>query len=277
MNTGCKSKIMKPFEKTDSNKMDRRKQPRFVKRLETRIISDHISFCSISSDLSESGLFIRTNRGLSIDTPIDIELSLPGNKVALLKGIVRRTTRTGISSMKNGMGIEIIEKDETFIDFVKSIIEEREESSANKYSTQKLQIDSYSPYESNNDLRKTVQERRQHKRFKVEHMNVNSEMPSATDVKIMDISKSGVFVKADKKLNIGKTYALKIAYENKVLFVKATVVWSLLADNAENTHGSIIPVYIAGMQFTDVLQGEIADIISIIETHINTRSCVSVL
>ncbi len=259
-------KTMEPCEKTKFNKVDRRKQPRFVKRLETRIISDHISFCSISSDLSESGLFIRTNRGLSIDTPIDIELLLPGSKVSLLKGIVRRTTRTGISSMKNGMGIEIIDKDETFIAFIKSIIGEREENSANKYITQKLQIGSYLPHElENKDLRNTVQERRRNKRFKVEHMKVNSEMPSATDVKIIDISKSGVFVKADKKLDIGKQYALKIGYENKVLFVKATVVWSLLADNGENTDGSFIPVYIAGMQLTDVLKGEITEIISMIE------------
>ena len=269
---------MKPVKRTELNKMDRRKQPRFVKRLETRIISDHISFCSISSDLSESGLFIRTNRGLSIDTPVEIELSLPGNKASLLKGIVRRTTRTGISSMKNGMGIEIIDKDETFINFIKSIIGEREANSANKYITQNLQTASYLPHElENKDLRNTVQERRQYKRFKVGHMKVKSEMPLASDVKIIDISKNGVLVRADKKLDIGKQYALKIGYENKVLFVKATAVWSLLADNVENTDGSFIPVYIAGMQLTDVLKGEITEIISIIEADINTNSYVSVL
>ncbi len=105
---------MEPLERAELNKMDKRKHPRFIKRLETRIVSDHISFWSISSDLSKSGLFIRTNRGLNIDTIIDIELSLPDNRIALLKGIVRRTTRTGVSSMKNGMGVEIIEKDQTF-------------------------------------------------------------------------------------------------------------------------------------------------------------------
>jgi hypothetical protein len=46
---------------------------------------------------------------------------MPDNSVSLLKGIVRRTTRTPIPSMKNGMGIEIIEKDGIFIDFLKSI------------------------------------------------------------------------------------------------------------------------------------------------------------
>ncbi len=130
---------------------------------------------------------------------------------------------------------------------------------------------------ANKDPRNTIQERRQYKRMKVEHMEVNSEMPSATYVKIIDISKNGVFVKADRKLDIGKKYSLKIEYENKVLFVKAVVVWSLLEDNVEDAAGNIIPIYIAGMQFTDVLKGKITEIISMIEIDINTSSGVSVL
>jgi Tfp pilus assembly protein PilZ len=257
--------------------MEKRKHPRFIKRLEARISIDHARFCSISSDLSESGLFIRTNRGCNVDTPIDIELSLPGNRVSFLKGIVRRTIRTPFPTMKNGMGIEIIEKDETFRDFVKSISGERKENIAEEQTLPELQIISSLNYEvADNDQRRPRQERRQYKRIKVEHMEVNSEMPSATYVKIIDISKSGVFVKADRKLDIGKKYAIKIEYENRVLFVKASVVWSLLEDNEEDATGNIIPIYIAGMQFTDVLKGEITEIISLIEIDINTSSYVSV-
>jgi len=258
--------------------MERRKHPRFIKRLETRIVTDHTSFSSISSDLSESGLFIRTNRGCNVDTPIDIELSLPGNRVSFLKGIVKRTVRTPISTMKNGMGIEIIEKDETFIDFVKSIIGERKENVVEEQIPPELQIISSLNCEiSNKDPRNTIQERRRHKRLKVEHMEVNCEMPSASVVKIIDISKSGVFVKADRKLDIGKKYTLKIEYGNKVLFVKAAVAWSLLVNNIEDANGNIIPISIAGMQFTDVLKGEITEIISLIEIDINTSCYVSVL
>jgi len=217
---------------------------------------------------------------LNIDTTIDIELSLPDNRISLLKGIVRRTTRTGISSVKNGMGVEIIEKDQTFIDFVNTVTGEKEEKSAKKHISQELHIDSCLPYEyefKNKDLMNSVQERRQHRRFKVDDIKVNSEMPSATDVKIIDISISGVFVKADRKLDIGKKYALKIGYENKVLFVKAAVVWSMLADNIEEANGSIVPIYIAGMQFTDVLKGEIKDILSLIETETEGAMSHSVL
>jgi len=269
---------MEPFERSEFKKMDKRKHARLVKRLETRIVSDHISFWTISSDLSESGLFIRTNRGLNIDTTIDIELSLPDNRVSLLKGIVRRTTRTGISSMKNGMGIEIIEKDETFRDFVKSISGERKENVVEEQTPPALQknssLNGKVAYENQRNI---IHERRRHKRVQVEHMKVNSEMPSATYMKIIDISKSGVFVKADRKLDIGKKYALKIEYGNKALFVKAAVVWSLSDDNVEDTNGNILPIYIAGMQFTDVLKGEITELINLIEIDTNTSCYTSVL
>jgi hypothetical protein len=83
--------------------VDKRKYPRFIKRLTAKFsIDDKKRFTGILSDLSESGLFIRTNRGLAVDSPVDIELLLPNNKVSFLKGIVRRTLRTPISSMKNG-------------------------------------------------------------------------------------------------------------------------------------------------------------------------------
>jgi len=259
-----------------SNKIEKRKHPRFIKRLETRISIDQTSFWSISGDMSESGLFIRTNRGYNVGTPIDIELSLPGNRVSFLKGIVRRTVRTPIPTMRNGMGIEVIEKDEIFRDFVKSISRERKENVGEEQTPPELQIISSLNCEAaNKDNRKTIQERRRYKRMKVAHMGVNSEMPSASYVKIIDISKNGVFVKADRKLDIGKKYSLKIEYENKVLFVKAVVVWSLLEDNVGDANGNIIPIYIAGMQFTDVLKDKVTEIISMIEIDINTSSYIS--
>jgi hypothetical protein len=260
------------------NKMDKRRNPRFIKRLEARLSIDQTSFWSISHDLSESGLFIRTNRVCTVNTPIDIELSLPGNRVSFLKGIVRRTIRTPIPLMQNGIGIEIIEKDRSFRDFVKSISGITNGDMAEEQTPRAMQIIPALNYEvSNIDPGKTIQERRLYKRIKVENLEVNSEMPSATYVKIIDISKSGVFVKADRKLDIGNKYALKIEYENKVVFVKAAVAWSLLQDKAEDANGNIVPIYIAGMQFATVLKGEITEIISLIEMDINTRSYVSVL
>jgi hypothetical protein len=257
--------------------MEKRRHPRFIKRLETVMGIDRISYRSISSDLSENGLFIRTKRGCPVNTPIDIELSLPGNKVSFLKGIVRRTIRTPIPTMKNGMGIEIIEKDKTFVDFMKSINEERNESGTEEQMPPESHIISSLNCEVTNiEACHTIPERRRYKRVKVDHMEVNCDMPSASYMKIIDISKNGIFVKTDRKLDIGKKYALKIAYGNNVLFAKASIVWSLLDYNGEYTDGRFLPVYFAGMQFTDFLKGEIADIISLIEVDIHTGCPVSV-
>ncbi len=98
---------------------------RFTKRLEARFSSGGMSFTGISSNLSESGLFIRTNRGFAPDTAIDIEMVMPDGKISSLKGLVRRTIKTPLSS-KNGMGVELIEKDAAYINFLKSFTEETE-------------------------------------------------------------------------------------------------------------------------------------------------------
>jgi hypothetical protein len=102
------------------------RHPRFTKRLEARFHAAGLSFTGILSNLSENGLFIRTNRGFAPDTVINIELLIPDRKISFLKGIVRRTIKTPMSSLKNGMGIELIEKDDIYIDFVKSFTEETE-------------------------------------------------------------------------------------------------------------------------------------------------------
>lgn len=102
------------------------RHPRFTKRLEARFSSGGMSFAGISSNLSESGLFIRTNRGFAPDTAIDIELVMPDGKTSSLKGLVRRTIKTPMSTLKNGMGVELLEKDAAYINFLKSFTEETE-------------------------------------------------------------------------------------------------------------------------------------------------------
>jgi hypothetical protein len=111
-------------------------------------------------------------------------------------------------------------------------------------------------------------ESRQHRRFNVENMGVDCDMPSASRVKVMNISSGGALVMADKLINIGKSYALKIGYKNKSVFVKATAVWALLADSVKEANGDITPLYIAGMQFIDVIKGEIPEIIKLLEANV---------
>ena len=100
--------------------MRNRHAQRFKKRLEVTFSSGGLKYRGISSDLSASGLFIRTQHGLTPGTLIDIEAYLPEGKVGRLKGIVRRTVKTPLMT-KNGMGIEVIERDQNYLEFLRSV------------------------------------------------------------------------------------------------------------------------------------------------------------
>jgi len=98
-------------------------------------------------------------------------------------------------------------------------------------------------------------------------MGVDCDMPSTSRVKLMNIGSGGALVMADKLINVGKSYALKIAYKDKQLFVKADAVWALLADCVREVNGDVVPIYIAGMQFVDVLRGEVREIMQLLEAN----------
>jgi len=100
------------------------RHPRFTKRLEATFSSGGLSFKGILSNISANGLFIRTSRGFAPGSIVDIELIMPDNRISLLKGIVKRTIKTPITSSRNGMGVELLEKDTIFMDYVQSFREE---------------------------------------------------------------------------------------------------------------------------------------------------------
>ena len=100
---------------------DNRRWNRFTKRLETKFSSGGISYTGISSNLSQGGLFIRTQRGFVPGTAIDIELVMPDGSISLLKGLVKNVSKTPMPTLRNGMGVELIEKDSTYINFLNSV------------------------------------------------------------------------------------------------------------------------------------------------------------
>ncbi len=98
----------------------RRRHERFIRRLETEFIGHGKTYRAISSDFSRYGLFIRTNHAFTPGTELDIVVHLPAGGDARLKGIVRRAMKTPIVSLKNGMGIELIKRDQNYIKFLKN-------------------------------------------------------------------------------------------------------------------------------------------------------------
>ena len=100
--------------------------PRYMKRLEVNFSSGNLSYKGILSNISENGIFIRTNRGFAPGTTVDIEVMMPDESISHLKGIVKRTVKTPLTAVKNGMGVEVFQQDDSFLSFVRSYGEGQE-------------------------------------------------------------------------------------------------------------------------------------------------------
>jgi hypothetical protein len=110
-------------------------------------------------------------------------------------------------------------------------------------------------------------ERRRYKRYKVDLIDINGKMIFASNVKIIDISLGGVSLKVDRRLNMGSEYTLTVSSKGKVFSVKCIVVWSFIKESLEDSSGNIVPIYTAGMQFRDISNEKIKEIIHFIEDH----------
>ncbi len=100
-----------------------KRDKRVTKRLEVTFCSGGQCLRGILSNVSVSGLFIRTSRGFAPGTTLDIELMLPDNTVSVLKGIVRRTIKNPVTTMKNGMGVELTHWDAKYHNFIKAFLD----------------------------------------------------------------------------------------------------------------------------------------------------------
>lgn len=101
----------------------KRAYKRLKKRIESEFSFGGRVFKGISSNISERGLFLKTSKGLAENSHIEITLDLPGGNKALVKGVVRSAWRTDSPLVKNGMGIEVLEYDSNYYEFLKAHIE----------------------------------------------------------------------------------------------------------------------------------------------------------
>ncbi len=103
-------------------RQERRDDRRFIKRIETTFSAGGITHRGISSNLSETGLFIRTSHAFVRGTIIHIELTMLDGTVSRLKGKVARASKTKVMTGKNGMGIEIVEKDNAYARLIEDLL-----------------------------------------------------------------------------------------------------------------------------------------------------------
>jgi hypothetical protein len=99
-----------------------------------------------------------------------------------------------------------------------------------------------------------VEDKRKDKRFALNSTNNNGRMLSASYVKILDMSISGVSFEADRRLNLSQEYTLHLKNDEKRMALKGIIVWSSLIGTRGDEKGNIVPIYRAGMKFTAVSQ-----------------------
>lgn len=97
-----------------------------------------------------------------------------------------------------------------------------------------------------------MSDRRQFKRFSVNILGMNGKMMFARNVKVVNISMGGISFKADRRLNIGRNYTVKLENKDQVLTMEGSVVSSVLSESQKDSAGDIVPVYTAGMKFIRV-------------------------
>ncbi len=94
-------------------------------------------------------------------------------------------------------------------------------------------------------------EKRSSKRFNVD--GIYGYMLFSSDLNIVNMSVDGMAIETNRRLNIDKEYTLKIKYKDENLNLKGLVVWSILSRTEARETGEIVPIYKAGIRFTNVL------------------------
>jgi PilZ domain len=106
---------------------------------------------------------------------------------------------------------------------------------------------------------------RRHKRFRSDLTELYGKMILTKKVEIIDISLSGVALRTDRQLNIGREYPLRLVWKGKTLDVWGVVVRSEKLGIEERDNGKNVSLYRVGVMFKDVSSETIADFINSIE------------
>ena len=108
------------------------------------------------------------------------------------------------------------------------------------------------------------QDKRNAPRYTVE--GVQGKMVLATQVEILNLSLGGVAIRADRRLNIGSEYTLRLEMGERGVDVKGLVAWSVLT-GFRPQGGESVPKYSAGLAFKDVITDKLKGLIDFIDDH----------
>ena len=110
---------------------------------------------------------------------------------------------------------------------------------------------------------------RRYPRFPVGSFKLNGQMTYASEVSVIDIGMGGVSLTADRRLNIGAKYQLKLEGDESVVSVTCEVAWSRMSGTRKSADGGSVPVYTAGMRFVGVSPESAAVILKVVEAVVH--------
>jgi hypothetical protein len=106
---------------------------------------------------------------------------------------------------------------------------------------------------------------RRNKRYFVNGVQGNVLYPS--DLHIINISIDGAAIETKKRLELNREYSFKVKYKDSFLNLKGLVVWSILSQTEKRDSGEIMPVYKAGIKFTNILNEKATMLLKFIEEN----------
>ena len=115
-----------------------------------------------------------------------------------------------------------------------------------------------------------MQNMRRHKRYRLDMIEVNGQLNLSAKVDILDISLSGIALKVDKRLDIGKEYLLKLREGGKALEVKRIVARAELSGIEQRGSGSV-SIYTTGLTFKEGSTARISDFLKPIARHNDSK------
>jgi hypothetical protein len=108
-------------------------------------------------------------------------------------------------------------------------------------------------------------EGRKHKRYIVDGIQGNVFYPA--NLEVLNLSIDGAAIETTKWLDLNREYTLKIKYKDVVLNLRGRVVWAILTSQKKRGSDKVIPVYRAGVRFTDTLSEKTTMLINFIEEN----------
>jgi hypothetical protein len=109
-----------------------------------------------------------------------------------------------------------------------------------------------------------VADKRRFPRFTV--TGIHGRVSFSTPVEIVNLSLGGVAIKADRRLELGQEYTLRLDVDDHQLELNGVAVWSKLSGLTHVAGGSV-PEYSAGFRFTNVLTDKVKELVDFIEQN----------